>query len=72
VTEDRQFEVLVALEADEDLPIADVLFRGAQVADVRKVAGEYRCNLYAVTDKDGAVPVDALVEALARAKRSLG
>jgi hypothetical protein len=54
------------------MPIADVLFRGTQVADVRKVAGEYRCNLYAVTGDDGAVPVDALVEALDRAKSSLG
>lgn len=71
VTADRHFEVVVALEVDEDVPVADVLFRGTQVADVRKIAGEYRCNLYSVAGEDGAVPLDALVEALDRAKSSL-
>jgi hypothetical protein len=71
MTGDRPFEVLVALEADEDVAVADVVFGGVQVADVRKTAGEYRCNLYAVTATEGAVPVDALIEALNRAKQSL-
>ncbi len=58
------FEILVTLEVEEDLPVADVFYRGTQVAALR--AGNV--TLY---DSSGELPVEDFIAALVRARSDL-
>jgi hypothetical protein len=54
------FEIIVALEVEEDEPVADVLYRGTQVAAVRQST----VTLYG----SGAVPLADFIAALVQAR----
>ena len=57
-------EIIVALEVEEDVPVADVFYRGTQVAALR--AGNV--TLY---DSSGELPVEDFIAALVRARSDL-
>jgi hypothetical protein len=65
--ESEGFYVAVALEVVEDHPVADVVYRGTQVAAVRADDGTFPVTLYAA---DG-VPLDGLVAALTHVRHQL-
>jgi hypothetical protein len=55
------FEIIVALEAEEDEPVADVLYRGTQIAAVR-------ADDVTVYDSSGAIPLSGFIAALVKAR----
>jgi hypothetical protein len=55
------FEIIVTLEVEEDQPVADVLYRGTQVAAVR--AEDVR--LYDTAD---TIPLSGFIAALVKAR----
>jgi hypothetical protein len=57
----KGFEIIVALEVEEDEPVADVLYRGTQVAAVRPTT----VTLY---DSSAAVPLADFIAALVQAR----
>lgn len=61
------FHVAVALEVDEDTPVADVHYRGSQVAAIRPLPSGCEVVLY---DANG-VPLDGLIAALTDAGEQL-
>lgn len=59
------FYVAVAAEADESDLVADIVFDGRQVADVRRVDGNWLVTLYDPVGAEGySLPLDGLREAL--------
>jgi hypothetical protein len=55
------FEIIVALEVEEDEPVADVFYRGTQIAAIR--AGDV--TLYG---SSGSIPLAGLIAALVKAR----
>lgn len=67
-----EFEVTVSGEVDEDELIADVIYRGRGVADVRHVEGRWVVTLYLPPSSDRfALPFLGLLRALAEARERL-
>jgi hypothetical protein len=79
VGDEERFDVVVALEADEDEPIADIVFNSDQVVSVRRRRDALEVTVYA-SERDATVtlPLEVssthwkrLVDALEEAKRRL-
>lgn len=66
------FYVSVAAEANEPDLVADVVFSGRQVADVRRVDGSWTVTLYDPFGHAGfRLPLDGLIAALGNAAERL-
>lgn len=67
-----EFEVTVSGEVDEDELIADVIYRGRGVADVRHVEDRWVVTLYLPPSSDRfALPFQGFLQALAEARERL-
>lgn len=58
------FQIVVTLEVEEDEPVADVSFRGIQIAAVRASG----VKLY---DSETSVPAEGLIAALVKARSDI-
>lgn len=67
-----EFYVAVAGESGEPDLVADIVFSGSQVADVRRVAGTWIVTLYDASGSDGfRLPLDGFLAALRDASERL-
>jgi hypothetical protein len=66
-----KIEISLALEADEDWPVADVMYDGDHWASVALVAPDVVATIYGQTAGHRPIPVEVAIESLERAKRQL-
>lgn len=64
----QEFYVAISLEADQPEPIADIVFGGQGIGDVRMIEGEWKITIYAGNGTPACqLPfggfLDALIEA---------
>jgi hypothetical protein len=64
------FYVTVSLEADQDHPVAEIGYRGSDVATVMRTGDEWTATLHA--DGTREVPFGGLLQALNEATERLG
>jgi hypothetical protein len=62
-----RFYITVALETNRDAPVADIGYRGREVASVEPTESGLRVLLFAAD----ALPLDGLIDALQEARRRL-
>lgn len=68
----NEFEVTVSAEVDEDELIADVIYRGCGVADVRHVEGSWVVTVYVPASSDRVTfPFQGFLASLEEARARL-
>lgn len=68
---DPKIDISVALEVDEDWPVADITYDGDHWASVTVADGTLVATIYGRSPGRIPIPLDAAIESLASAKREL-
>jgi hypothetical protein len=66
-----RFYIAVAAEADEDDLVADIVYDGQQIADVRRVGGRWEVTFYCPASDRLRLPADEFVAVMQDALRRL-
>lgn len=68
---DPKIDVAVALEADEEFPVADLIYDGEHWASATFKDGQLALTLYGQAAGAAPLPLDAAIESLESARRQL-
>lgn len=63
--------VSVALEADQDWPVADIVYDGVQWASATLHDGELKVSVYGAVKAARPIPIDDAIASLEQAKQRL-
>jgi len=68
---DPKIEIAVALEVDEDWPVADLMYDGEHWASATFKDGAIVVTVFGQSRGAAPIPVDAAIESFAQAKKQL-
>lgn len=68
---DPKIDISVALEADEDWPVADVMYNGDHWASVTLAGHEVVATIYGQAPGRSPIPIDVAIDSLTGAKQQL-
>lgn len=68
---DPKIGITVALEVDEDWPVADLMYDGEHWASATFKDGDIAVTVYGQARGAVPIPIDAAIESLARARNQL-